>query len=358
MEQQQHTQHSYPKLVKTGKYPIPDWFLKLLLAAALTILIHFIFLFVIYGEVSGLSPGDGFEIFFTFLYFISLFWIYPKISRFINSERFSRLPRLTVKFIESITVVVATFFLTGLMKLFPLWVLLLFVNGYFDMDNLRRSLVVHAFIALFFYYFVERERMKKILQAQHLRNAQIQEEYMEWQLQTLKNQVNPKFLFESLDSLDDLIEKDEERSVELVSRLSHLYRMLLEHKEQLVDLKTELDLIRAYESLLDVRPGKKIRFNYDILETYENWQLPPGALYKLTECFVNGKEADPQEIISIKISTENDVVKVLGPIQNEQAVNLLVNHIKDNYRLFTDRDILIKHKENNLIVTLPLLPLQ
>lgn len=337
------------------KYKMPDWAIKLLLAAGLTIFIHFIFLFVIYGEVSGLTAGDGFEIFFTFLYFISLFWIYPKISRFVNSERFSRLPGLVVKFIESITVIIATFFLTGLMKIFPLWVLLLFVNGYFQMDNLRRSLIVHAFIALFFYYFVEREKIKKNLRLQYIKNAKMQEEYMEWQLRTLKNQVNPEFLFKSLNSLDDLVEKDEERSVELVNRLSHLYRLLLEHKEQVTELGAELKLVKAYEALLQMRDSKKIRFVYDIFDTYTSWQLPPGAVYKITECFVNSPAVQNAEEIFLKIYTENDRVKITGPL-NGKDLDPIIGQFMKTYKLFTDRAIKTEIRENNLIVALPLLP--
>lgn len=358
MEQQQNTESVYlHKPLRLGKYSFPDWAVKLLLAAGLTLFIHVIFLYVIYGEVSGLTLGDGFEIFFTFLYFISLFWIYPKISRFINSEKVSQLPRLAVKLIESITVVIATFFLTGLMKIFPLWILLFFINGYFHMDNLRRSLVVHAFIALFFYYFVEREKIKKNLRAQYIRNAKMQEEYMEWQLRTLKNQVNPEFLFQSLNALDHLVEKDEERSVELVGRLSQLYRLLLEHKEQLTDLKTELELVRAYERLLQLRPGKEIRFHYSILDTYETWQLPPGALYKLSEIYVDRLSSAGEETLHLKITTEDEAVKITGMLDDPEAVNLLVSHLMETYKLFTDRVIQEDYKNSQFEIELPLLPL-
>ena len=204
---------------------------------------------------------------------------------------------------------------------------------------------------------MERERLKKKIQVEHLRLAELQREEFKNQLEKLKSKVNPDFLFESLDALDDLIEKDQERSVELVSRLSHLYRMLLEHKDQLVELKTEIDLMKAYESILEVRPGKKIRFNYDILDTYYSWHLPPGALYKLTECFVNEKEDHPQENINLTVSTGNEVVRVSGPIKNKENISLLVNHLLDSYLLFTERDILIEQKKGNLIVALPLLPI-
>lgn len=357
MEQQQQT--APLKSAQPGnkvRNRFPNWAVKLVLAGGLTIFIHFIFLFVIYGEVSGLTPGDGFEIFFTFLYFISLFWVYPRISRFMNSEKLSRLPGLVVKIIESITVVVATFFLTGLMKIFPLWILLFFVNGYFHMDNLRRSLVVHAFIALFFYYFVERERIKKNLRVRYIRNAKIQEEYMEWQLRTLKNQVNPEFLFKSLNSLDDLIEKDEERSVELVNRLSHLYRLLLEHKEQLTHLRTELELVKAYEDLLQLTADKKISFEYDIFDTYRNHQLPPGVLYKITECYVNGSNVTPGELI-LKIYTQDEQINISGPLLDNENTDLIIGQFMKTYELFTERTIEKKKEDRNLTITLPLLPL-
>ncbi|WP_324720890.1 histidine kinase [Salinimicrobium sp. HB62] len=340
------------------------WKNRILVSFLITIASEALFVYVKYGEL--LRSYDftlGLELFFTFFYFLSLFWIYPKISRVFHSPLFGNLKSLYVNLIEGTVVVVGTTLLTIVMKLLPLWIIIIMINARtekvnlaFDWNSVRQNIILHAILALFIYYFVERERIKKNLVAQHLNNARIQEEYMEWQLRTLKNQVNPKFLFKSLDALDDLMYQDEERSVELVSRLSTLYRMLLDHKEQLVPLQTELDLVKAYDELLQVRPGKEISFEYDIVESYGNYQLPPGSLYKLTECFVDSAKGGTQVPPKIKISTGSDFINISGPAPYPEKVSLLVNHLTETYRVFTERKIKVEQRENGLLVQLPLLP--
>lgn len=342
-----------------------NWRNRILVSFLITLAIEAVFVFVKYGEIfRSYEFTLGLELFFTFLYFLSLFWIYPKISGAFHSPFFKNIRSIYVNLIEGTVVVVLTTILTIVMKLLPLWIIVIIINIQtdkvnlaIDQDSVRQNIILHAILALFIYYFVERERIKKNLRAQYLKNAQIQEEFMEWQLRTLKNQINPDFLFQSLDALDELVEKDEERSVELVNRLSHLYRQLLEHKEQLVELRTEVELVEAYDQLLQVRPGKKILFRYDISETHKNWQLPPGALYKMAECFVDHSEAQPGKIPELLISTEDQAVEITGPSKSYDAILPLVDHLMHTYELFTERTIKTEKKENNLTVTLPLIPL-
>ena len=340
------------------------WQNRILAALLITFAIEAVFVYVKYGELfRSYDFTLGLELFFTFLYFVSLFWIYPKISGIFHSPVFRKLRPVVVNLIEGTVVVVLTTLLTAFMKILPLWIILIIVNAQtdkvklaFDVDSLRQNIILHAILALFIYYFVERERIKKNLRAQHLKNARIQEEYMEWQLRSLKNQVNPDFLFDSLNALDELVEKDEERSVELVNRLSHLYRQLLEHKDQLVDLSSEMELVKAYNNLLQVRPGKKISFKFDIFGTNGNYKLPPGTLYKLTECFVNNSDEKGDEPLHLKIYTENDRVQISGPLDNFMNIEFIIDQFNKTYELFTEERIITEKRENNLIVALPLLP--
>ncbi len=84
-----------------------------------------------------------------------------------------------------------------------------------------------AIITLFFYYFVERERSKKQLQKEMLHAARLQKENFQAQLQSLKSQVSPHFLFNSLNVLRSLIPQDTGKASEFTERLSDLYRAFL-----------------------------------------------------------------------------------------------------------------------------------
>ena len=340
------------------------WKNRILLSIVITIAIEALFVYVKYGKIfRSYDFTLGLELVFTFLYFLSLFWIYSKISQLFHSPIFKNFKILYINFIEGIVVILGTTVLTVIMKLLPLWIIMIVVNAQkanlnlaFDWNSVRQNIILHAIIALFIYYFVERERIKKNLTKQHLNNAKIQEEYMEWQLRTLKNQVNPAFLFDTLDVLDELVKKDEERSVELVNRLSHLYRKLLEHKEQLVELKTELELIEAYNQLLQVKFGSRSFFQNNSLETFNNWLLPPGALYKIAECYIEDGKNLLTEDPHVLISTEKNSVILSGPLRNTEFLMEVLDHLRNSYTSFTDRSVIIEEKEQYLHIQLPLLP--
>ena len=80
-----------------------------------------------------------------------------------------------------------------------------------------------------------------------------------------RNQVNPHFLFNTFSSLDGLIQTNPELASEFVRHLSKVYRYVLEHKEnEVVSLETEINFIRNYISLLQIRYKNVLEINLDI----------------------------------------------------------------------------------------------
>ncbi|MBZ9730184.1 histidine kinase [Salegentibacter sp. JZCK2] len=249
-----------------------------------------------------------------------------------------------------------------------MWVLLLYLNARseelnasFDIDALRRSLVVHAVLGLFFYYFVERERIRKQIQAEHLRYAQLQREEFKSQLENLKNQVNPNFLFSNLEALDSLIEKDSEEAVKFVNRLSYVYRSFLDRQQELGPLAKEMELVEAYIYLLKTRFGEKIQFTMKIPPEYLSFQIPPGCLQVLIENAVLSNEVGKEKPLYINISIRSEKLIVRNDLQENRREKISETGLKDiieRYEYFTTEAIEVEETGKEFIVKLPLLKVE
>lgn len=345
-----------------------EWLQRIGVVALISLIIHLIATYITHGELSSvISLASSLELTFTFLYFLSLFWLYPKISGFIHSPQLNKLPGNMVNFVEGLLVVMSTFLLTGLTKIFPLWVLLLILNkilegfnGRFDFEAVRRSLIIHAFLGLFFYYFVERERLRKKIRAEHLRYAQLQRTEFKNQLDNLKNRVNPDFLFSSLSTLDSLIEKDPKKAVEFVENLSVVYRSFLNTKEQLIQLEHELVLSGAYIAILETQFGNNIEFSINTEPESLSFYLPPGTLQMLIENAATGTEITPDHRLHVEIFTSQDKLVFKNSRNPGFEMNTLQNYIRlirERYQSLSIKDIEVQEEEKYLEVQIPLLKL-
>jgi sensor histidine kinase YesM len=341
-----------------------SWPKRLLYAALITITVEGLFIFIKFGEVIRPWGWDlVLELVFSFTYFVSLFWIYPHISSFIHSEKLHRFRKEVIDLFEGSSVILATLSLTILTKLLPLWIILWVLRTFydisarFDLEAVRKSLMVNAILGLFFYYFVERERIRKQIRAEQLRYAELQKEEFRVQLQHLEDQVNPGFLFRSLGTLEELIETNEQAASHYVTHLSNLYRSFLNQKEQLVSLKEELDAAKSYYELLKVHFKDSLTITFDISKTGLQLQLPPGSLYQILEKIISS-EASESKDLHIEITSEAERLQVIASpltLQKGDFSASFLKKIEEQYSFLTSEKIRINRLENRMKIDLPLL---
>ncbi|QMU28752.1 sensor histidine kinase [Adhaeribacter radiodurans] len=229
--------------------------------------------------------------------------------------------------------------------------------------RVRSSFVVGAIISLFFYYFVERQRKTKLLQAEHLRAEQLHKESYRAQLEALKNQINPHFLFNSLNVLHSLIYVDQDKAAQFLSQLSEVYRFLLDSSsKQLVPLKTELELVHAYLYLLKTRFGENVQFQVEVPDAYRQLELPPTAAQMLIENAIkhNGSTSRKPLLISIFVADGKLVVKNnLQPRFDEvKSTKIGLKNISTRYSYLTSQEVEIEQMDQEFIVRLPLLKVE
>ena len=339
--------------------------LKLLLRAL--ILNFFVFFTMLYIHLGTVIFEAGstlfnlhllFEFSVTVLFLFLVFIAHRVISSLVNRRRFASFSSLTKGLIEAFLVVISTVILLYFVLHLPFFVI--FPEIEIPADRVRFNNVVMAIISLFFYYFVERQRSAKQLQKEMLRTARLQKENFQAQLQNLKNQVNPHFLFNSLNVLGSLIPANPEKATEFTTKLSEVYRAFLHNSDkELISLEEELQIARAYMYLIKTRFGDAIVFKVEIEESSKTYMLPPGALQTLLENAVKHNGSTRKDPLVIYVRTQDYQLVVSNKLRHRKAEaegtgNGLQN-IKNRYKYLSDQLPVFEKTKNEYIAKLPLL---
>ncbi|GAB3952025.1 hypothetical protein GCM10028805_33180 [Spirosoma harenae] len=212
----------------------------------------------------------------------------------------------------------------------------------------------------------EREQsLRRQLQAD-LALQQLKQQYTEAQMRALQSQVNPHFLFNSLNSLSSLIDENPQQATEYVDELSSVYRYLLRAGDQeLTTLSVELRFIQSYFHLLKTRYGSSVRYELAVAEKCYDALIPPLTLQLLVENAVKHNRALPDEPLTIRIRTTAEGQLVVENNLQRRNVRIESNgvglaNITDKYRLLNRSNpdglsLLIEEADGWFRVTLPLL---
>jgi len=115
-------------------------------------------------------------------------------------------------------------------------------------------------------------------------NLQLRAESAESNLNVLKNQMQPHFLFNSLNSLAELIDSNRDQASQMTQKLSDLYREILESsKSQVTNLESEISIVRKYLELESLRFGPRLKYEITLPQNIENVRIPSLLLQTLVE---------------------------------------------------------------------------
>ncbi len=180
------------------------------------------------------------------------------------------------------------------------------------------------------------------------------------QYDSLKQQVNPHFLFNSLNTLTSLIAIDSRKAEKFVEEMSQVYRYLLQsNQEELVDLEDELKFIRSYFHLLKTRFGGSLQVSIEIPEIYYTYKVPPLTLQLLVENAVKHNEVSSNNPLYIHIGIdEKGYLKITNNLQKKivslPSAKIGLANIMAKYRLLGQQPTEVLQTESEFIVKLPL----
>lgn len=149
------------------------------------------------------------------------------------------------------------------------------------------------------------ERTRQLTEANTLL-LKVQKENLQSQFEVLKQQVNPHFLFNSLNVLSSLIKVDPDLAELFTERLSKVYRYVLENKEKdLVSLITELEFLNAYLFLLEIRFMKKLFIEIRVDKLYHDYQILPIAIQLIIENAIKHNTFSKAQPLKIEVFVDD-----------------------------------------------------
>jgi LytS/YehU family sensor histidine kinase len=192
-----------------------------------------------------------------------------------------------------------------------------------------------------------------------LENEQLQVEYMKTRFMALKNQVDPHFLFNSLNTLSSLIKTDVDKAEDYVQQLSYVFRYTLQNKE-IITLEEEIKCTLAYCRLMQIRYGNNLRFVLKVDEKYHSRQIVPLSLQGLVENAIKHNVVSNRQPLTITISTsEKETITVSNSIQpkkeEERGESIGLSNLSERYRLLWQKEITIRNTGNLFEVEIPLI---
>lgn len=194
-----------------------------------------------------------------------------------------------------------------------------------------------------------------------LLNAEkLKQENLQSQFAALKNQVNPHFLFNSLNTLATIIPEDSDQAVEFVQKLSSVYRYLLQYKDdETVELKTELDCIEAYFFLQKIRFGDNLIVNITVPKQYFAKLIPPLTLQILVENAIKHNIISKQKPLHVDIYVDDAGMLVTrNNLQKKKSVEsstkIGLQNLINRFSYIFNQSIDIFETETDFLVKVPL----
>lgn len=205
----------------------------------------------------------------------------------------------------------------------------------------------------------QNEQLEAEKQALIILNLQREREHLHSRFEVLKNQINPHFLFNSLNTLASLIASDAQAAIRFTTRFAKMYRSLLElGEQQLIPLARELELIETYLSLQKIRFGEHIVLHVDVPD--QQFVIPPFALQLLVENAIKHNRVDADHPLHIRIVAQGDALEVANTLQlrapDENSMGIGLQNLEQRYQVLIQRGIAYRAEAGMFRVVLPLIP--
>ena len=192
------------------------------------------------------------------------------------------------------------------------------------------------------------------------RSVKLERDNIEAKYETLKTQINPHFLFNSLNSLTSIVD-DNPVAVNYIQNLSEFLRYMLgSRNKDLVYLRDELIVLNHYIELQKSRFMEHLKIEIDVPEKYHLYTLPPLALQMLLENCIKHNVISSEKPLLISITVLDDSIVIKNNLQRKSEVASTgqgLKNIIDRYGHFTRKQISIRETDSEYSISIPLLVL-
>lgn len=229
-----------------------------------------------------------------------------------------------------------------------------------EMDSKERGFTKFNYIFfLIVLFFIARVlRLQVDQQESRIENERLKQQNLQNELNALKNQIDPHFLFNSLNSLTSLI-RENKTATQFVKKLSYMYRYILQSGDSdLVSIREELKYLDSYAYLMETRYRDRLHIDVNINEHCLEEKVPPMALQLLVENAVKHNEISGSNPLTVNIFDKNGslfVENVIRPRTNlaDGTKNGLAN-LQKRYEILLKEKLTVRTVDNVFSVELPL----
>lgn len=184
----------------------------------------------------------------------------------------------------------------------------------------------------------------------------LKKESISLQLQALRNQVDPHFLFNSLNTLTSLIETDQGKAITFVRQLSEMFRYMLNRdSKEMIDIESELKFVEAYVFLQKMRFGDNLKVEINLSE--KNFYILPISLQMLIENAIKHNEVSRDYPLSVLVKDEDDYLVVENKLQPKitetHSNGIGLKNLRTRYNFFTEKEVVLETLNEAFVVKIP-----
>ena len=240
----------------------------------------------------------------------------------------------------------------------------IFRKGQVNWDVLTTATLIIMICVLFITHVYETVFLVKESESEMVRTEQLERAKAEAELQALKNQIDPHFMFNSLNTISHLIDENPAKAREFNEHLADVYRYILQNKSRnLVMVQEEIIFLQDYFALQEIRYGQAVLLQIDVPEEmFSQYMMPPISLQILAENAFKHNEFNMQNPLAIKVVYRDERIivenRVVRKVAGRHSSNVGLSNLQERYRLTTEKSIMITETEKIFSVSLPLLKIE
>lgn len=226
-------------------------------------------------------------------------------------------------------------------------------------DNYVVAIIITLFVSVSFYAF----HFYRAYQENKIKEQKIIAGTASAKFESLKNQIDPHFLFNSLNVLSSLIEENPESAQKFTTSLSKIYRYVLEQRDkELVSVEEELAFAKTYMNLLKMRFENSITYELPLDFNNPEARVVPLSLQLLLENTIKHNVVSEKKPLHIRIYVENNYLIIENNLQKKEVLQdrkgVGLQNIVNRYGLISERKVLIEESQEFFKVKIPILTKQ
>lgn len=281
-----------------------------------------------------------------------LMWFGNEFLSHYLDGKFSWTQRPVARFIAGMVgMVVYTIGVTFLFLRFAEWLLEI------NLGDISQMLYMAAGITFLITLFMTSREFLFNWKQEAINTEKLQRENLSARYENLKSQVNPHFLFNSLNALTNLVYEDQDKAVKFIKQLSDVYRYVLDTRDrEVVTLEEELKFLQSYIFLQQIRFGNKLKIDIHLNGTKSF--VAPLSLQILVENAIKHNEVSEEKPLHIKLYADDEYLIVENNLQRKIAGHdgsskLGLDNIRKRYEYLSARKVCVEENESKFIVHIP-----